>query len=299
MKRTACLIFITFCLLSSGAWLIPVPTESDAAFEQHGLLYLAAALILLAVAPRTRWLLDSWRQWLRLSVLGIALLGLPAVLANLVAGSISAFTVSAIFSLLPIPVILILAQQDSNSNQTHDVRQFFAPALIAITGLLLLIPTDLPHSTRGIFLLPVTCACLIIVAIASVRIYDQLRGTPITQALSVILFSNGCFLLAAAAITGHFSLDYLHPAALLSLSNALYVAGNILLIVLFRSFAPLLLSTRYLLVPFLSIVEGLALLHPQFTLQMGCGLLLMIGGMVWFFATAKAGDAGPGSLLPL
>ncbi len=298
MNRIAWLIFIAFCVLSSGAWLIPAPTEPDAALEQHALLYLATALILLPLQPRSRWLTDQWHQWLWLSVLGIALLGLPAILAELVAGSISPFTVSAIFALLPIPVILVLTQQDSNADQTRDVRRFFAPSLIAITGLLFMIPTNLPHSTRGIYLLPLTCLCLIIVAIASVRIYNPLQRATLPQALSIILLTNGCFLLAAAVVTGHLSPENLHPSALLSLSNALYLAVNILLIVLFRSLAPLLLSTRYLLIPLLTILQGIVLLRPQFTLQMGCGLLLMIGGLAWFFATATAEETRPVSLLP-
>lgn len=298
MSRITWLIFIVFCVLSSGAWLIPAPTEPDAALEQHALLYLATALILLPLQPRPRWLVDNWRQWLRLSVLGLALFGLPAILAELVAGSISPFTIAAIFALLPIPVILVLTQQDSTADQTRDVRRFFAPSLIAITGLLFLIPTDLPHSTRGRYLLPLTCVCLIIVAIASVRIYDPLQKIALPQALSIILFTNGCFLLTAAAITGHLSPENLHPSALLSLSNALYLAVNILLIVLFRSLAPLLLSTRYLLIPLLSILQGLVLIRPQFTLQIGCGLLLMIGGLTWFFATATVQETRSNSLLP-
>jgi drug/metabolite transporter (DMT)-like permease len=298
MKRTAWLSFIVFCVLSSGAWLIPAPTEPDAAFEQHGLLYLITALILCALQPHPRWLMDHWQRWLRISISGIALFGLPAILAQLTAGSISPYTVSAIFALLPIPAILVLTQQDSNADQTRDVRRFFAPALIVITGLLLLIPTDLPHSTRGLYLLPLTCACLIVVAIASVRIYDPLQKTTLPQALSIILFTNGCFLLAAAAITGHLSPDNLHPAALISLSNTLYLAVNILLIVLFRNLAPLLLSTRYLLIPLLTILQGIVLLRPHFTLQMGCGLLLMIGGLAWFFATARAEETRSNSLRP-
>jgi drug/metabolite transporter (DMT)-like permease len=297
MKRTAWLIFIAFCVLSSGAWLIPAPTEPDAALEQHGFLYLVIGLILLMAGRHPQWLMANWRQWLLLSAAGIALLGLPALLAQLVAASISAFTVSAIFALLPVPVILALAQQDSISDQTGDVRRFLAPALIAITGLLFLIPTDLPHSTRGISLLPVTFACLIVVAIASVRIYGQLQETSMTQALSIILFSNGCFLLAAATITGHLSPDNLHPTALLSFANVMYLTVNILLIVLFRSLPPLLLSTRYLLIPLLSILQGIVLLHPEVTLRMGSGLLLMIGGLAWFFATARAKENRSNSLL--
>ena len=297
MKRTTWLIFIAFCILSSAAWLLPAPTEPEAALEQHGFLYLVLALILLIAGRHLQWLLVNWRQWLLLSAAGIALLGLPALLAELVAASVSAFTVSAIFSLLPVPVILTLAQQDSNSDQTSDVRRFFAPALIAVTGLLFLIPTDLPHSTRGKFLLPVTFACLIVVAIASIRVYGQLQETSMTQALSIVLFSNGCFLLAAATITGHLSLDNLHPTALLSFANAMYLAVNILLIVLFRALPPLLLSTRYLLIPLLSILQGIVLLHPEFTLRMGSGLLLMIGGLAWFFATARAKENRSSSLL--
>src|ERR1700685_3850586 len=110
MKRTTWLIFTVFCLLSSAAWLIPIPAQSDTALEQHGLLCLVTALILLAFELRTRWLLDNWRQWLWLSVLGIALLGLPAILADLVTGGISTFIVTAIFAMLPIPVILTLLQ---------------------------------------------------------------------------------------------------------------------------------------------------------------------------------------------
>src|SRR5580698_1778898 len=136
MKRTVWLIFIVFCVLSSAAWLIPTPEEPDAALAQHGLLYLIMALILMMVPPRLRWPLGGWRQWLWFCAAGIALLGLPAVLAEILAGSISPFTVSAIFALFPVPVILILAQKDTNSDQTGDVWRFLVPALIAITGLL-------------------------------------------------------------------------------------------------------------------------------------------------------------------
>ena len=287
MKRTVWLMFTVFCLLSSAAWLIPVPTQTDTALEQHGLLYLVTALILLAFEHRIRWLLDNWSQWFWLGILGMALLGLPAVLADLVAGSISAFTVTAIFAMLPIPVILVLLQQDSNSDQPGDIRRFFAPTFIAITGLLFLIPAELPHSTRGIYLLLVTCLCLIIVATASVHIYSRLQVPTIPHVLIVILFSNGCFQLAASFITGHFSSDNLRLPVLLSLSNALYLTVNILLILLSRSLFPVLLSARYLLISFLSIVEGLVLLRPSFTLRMGCGLSLMLIGLTWFFATAK------------
>jgi hypothetical protein len=288
MKRTVWLMFTVFCLLSSAAWLIPVPIQTDTALEQHGLLYLVTALILLAFEHRVGWLLDNWRQWFWLGILGTALLGLPAVLADLVAGGISAFTVAAIFALLPIPVILVLLQQDSNSDQPGDIQRFFAPTFIAITGLLFLIPAHLPHSTRGIYLLLVTCLCLIIVAFASVHIYSRLQAPTIPRILIVILFSNGCFQLAASVITGHFSPDNLHPSVLLSLPNSLYLTVNILLILLSRSFTPLPLSTRYLLISFLSIVEGLVLLRPNLTLRMGCGLLLMLSGLIWFFATPKS-----------
>src|SRR5258707_1070114 len=87
------------------------PEDGDAVVEQPAILYLITALILLPVQRRPRWLVDHWHQWLWLSLLGIALLGLPAILAQLVAGSVSPYTVSAIFALIPIPVILVLIQQ--------------------------------------------------------------------------------------------------------------------------------------------------------------------------------------------
>ena len=66
----------------------------------------------------------------------------------------------------------------------------------------------------------------------------------------------------------------------------------LLLVWLLREMHPVRLAARFLVVPLLAILEGLAIMRPAFTVRMAGGLILLAGGAGYLlFSKSRDSDA--------
>ncbi len=59
---------------------------------------------------------------------------------------------------------------------------------------------------------------------------------------------------------------------------------------LLREIDPVRFSARFLVIPLVTIVEGLALLRPEVTGRMVAGMVLLSGGAAWILMTPREVD---------
>ena len=119
-------------------------------------------------------------------------------------------------------------------------------------------------------------AVVVVVGLASARIYRLLRGVGMMEAFAVVCLSNAMFLAACSPFSDGNWRD--EAASLVSLSSLYYLLELVLLIWLLRKMSPVRLAARYLVVPLLIVLEGLVMLRPDFTLRIEVGLTLLVSG---------------------
>ena len=107
MNRSVWLTFGALCLLSASAWIAtPYDTSTLPSLESQGLLYAAIGLIALLISRRQPWSRNQIRSSAQLALAGLMFFGLPAAAIELASGSVPAISRSALFSMVPIVVIL-------------------------------------------------------------------------------------------------------------------------------------------------------------------------------------------------
>ena len=95
------------------------------------------------------------------------------------------------------------------------------------------------------------------------------------EALAVVGLSNALFLAACNLLSGG---SWSGVLSLISVPSLRYLLELVLLVWLLREMSPVRLAARYLVVPLLAVLEGVAILRPAFTVRMGAGLVLLVGG---------------------
>jgi drug/metabolite transporter (DMT)-like permease len=162
------------------------------------------------------------------------------------------------------------------AGEETGVRRFFAPALAAFGGALLLLSFSFPVSVRGRTIFAALLVVIVLVGFASVWIYRLLQEFGTMEAFAIVCFSNAVFLAACGLFYGE---SWSRSLSLISISSLWYLAELILLVWLLREMTPVRLAARYLVVPLFVVLEGLVILRPIFTVRMGAGLILLMGGV--------------------
>ncbi len=196
---------------------------------------------------------------------------------------------SALFAVVPVVVVLVVAAGNMRGPEERGARRFLVPALAGLVGLLLLLPLQFSGSARGWLMLGVVCAAVVLVGLASVWLYRLLRGASLAESVSVVGLANAVFLLVWSAVRGDVVWRGSGLASVLSASSLVDVIEVLLLIWLLREIPPVRFSARYLAIPLLTVLESYVLMRPEWTVRMGFGtVLLAVGaGMLLFL---KAGD---------
>jgi drug/metabolite transporter (DMT)-like permease len=163
-------------------------------------------------------------------------------------------------------------------NEERGARRFLIPALVGLAGLLLLLPLELAGSLRGRLMLALVAAAVVVVGVASVRLYGLLRGVPFVGAVAVAGLANGVFLLGCSAARGEFFWRWSDLASAVSLSSLADVVEILLIVWLLREMPPLRFAARYFLIPLVTVVESFALVRPELTARMGFGTALLAAG---------------------
>src|ERR1700733_4642859 len=113
MRWTLWIAFAALCILSGTSWAIPDDvSEGLPRLEQQGLLFGAIGVIALFVAGCEVWLRIGNLQWARLAAASVAFFGAPVVVAEYARGSVPAISRSALFAMVPVVVVMVVATGD-------------------------------------------------------------------------------------------------------------------------------------------------------------------------------------------
>ena len=290
MRRSIWIVFSLLCVLLSSSWLLPAGAAESSPITQQSYFYAVVGFVAWIFSYRQVWdrLKNDKLAWLQLAGMSILLLGLPAVLDEWLRDGVSDISRSAFFAMVPFIVVVVAMGRDLEPG----VRRFFAPALTGFGGALLLLPFSVPMSLRGRIMFGVLVLAIVLVGFASESIYRLLRGFGMIEALAVICLSNAVFLVACHFAGLPFAESWSGPSILISIHSLYNLLELLLLVWLLHEMTPVRLSTRYLVVPLLTVLEGLAFLHPPLTVRMAAGLALLAGGVGYMlFSRGRDSDA--------
>jgi hypothetical protein len=283
MRWTLWIAFAALCILSGTSWAIPDDvSEGLPRLEQQGLLFGAIGVIALSVAGREVWLRIGNLQWARLAAVSVAFFGFPVVVAEYARGSVPALSRSALFAMVPVVVVMVVATGDATGDLTgreeRGAMRFLVPALAGLGGLLLLLPLEFSGSVRGWVMLGAVCAAVILAGLASVWLYRVLRGIRFAAAVAVVGLANAVFLLGLSIAHEVVVWRWSGLASMVSISSLVDVVEVLLLVWLLREMAPVRFAARYLVIPLLTVLESYVLMRPEWTMRIGFGTALLAAG---------------------
>jgi drug/metabolite transporter (DMT)-like permease len=290
MKRSVWITFGALCLLSSSAWVVePFATSTLPSLQRQALLYLIIGLALLfsirKLSSRIR------RQpWPHLAVASLGFFAIPAAAIEFASGTVPEITRSALFALVPIVVVVALTAIEAGEPAERTARRSLAPALVALGGLLLLLPLSFSNSARSNARIAVICAAIIMVGIASVWLYRLLQQFELADAITIACLTNAAFLLICACASGAVVWDRSSLLSLLSWSSLVDIIEILLLLWLLRRMPPVQFAARYFLIPLLTVLEAYILLRPPLTLRIGAGAILLATGVAMLLLQRPAED---------
>jgi hypothetical protein len=280
MRRASWIGFVVLCFLSATSWVIP-HVEELSVFEQQGFRYAVAGVVAFLLGGYKEW---SWSRGLRLGLVGVSFFGIPMVVGEWARGAISEISRSALFAMVPVVVVMVVAAGDDE----RGVRRFLAPALAGLGGLLLILPLEFSGSVRGRLMLDVLGAAVVLVGLSSVWLYRLLRGVAVAHAVAAICLANAVFLLVCSGVRGDFVLRG-GLASVISFASLVDVMEVVLIVWLLREMPPVRFAARYLLIPLLTILESFILIRPEVTARIACGTVLL-GAGVGMLLFLKSGD---------
>jgi drug/metabolite transporter (DMT)-like permease len=275
--------FVAFCILAGTSWVIPDVANGLPQLEQQGILFGAIGLIALLFCGRRRWLGDP--QWFRLAAASVMFFGVPIVVGECARGSVSAIVISALFAMVPVVVVMVVAAGDASGGEERGARRFLVPSLAGLGGLLLLLPLEFSGSIQGRVLLAIVCAAVVLVGFANVWMYRLLRGFGFAESIAIAGIANAVFLLGCSVIRGEVVWKVSELISVVSFSSLVDVLEVLLIVWLLREMAPVRFAARYLAIPLLTILESYFLMRPEWTVRMVSGTaLLAVGvGMLLFW----------------
>jgi len=201
-----------------------------------------------------------------------------ALVVEYVRGSVPAISRSALFALVPVVVVMVVAFGDTAGREEQGARLFLMPALVGLGGLLLLLPLQLSGSARGWMMLAVVCAAVVLVGLASVWLYRLLRGFGLADAVAVVGLANAVFLLVWSAVHEDVVWRGSGVTSVMSIGSLVDVVEVWLIVWLLREMPPVRFAARYLVIPLLTVLESFVLMRPEWTVRMGFGTVLLAAG---------------------
>jgi drug/metabolite transporter (DMT)-like permease len=290
MRWTLWIAFAVLCVLSGTSWAIPREmSDGLPPLEQQGVLFGAIGLTALLFAGRGLWSRSRDLRYARLAAAAVGFFGVPIVVAEYARGSVPPISRSALFALVPVVVVMVVAAGESAGREERGARLFLMPALAGLGGLLLLLPLAFSGSARGWMMLAVVCAAVVLVGLASVWLYRLLPGFDLPDAIAVVGLANAVFLLVWSAVREEVVWRGNRLASAMSIASLADVVEVLLITWLLREMPPIRFAARYLVIPLLTVLESYVVMRPEWTVRMGFGTALLAagGGMLLFL---KAGE---------
>jgi drug/metabolite transporter (DMT)-like permease len=246
--------------------------------EQQGIVFGVLGAIALVFAGGRGWSRSRWPEYVRLGAAAVGFFGAPMVITEYARGSVPAISRSALFALVPVVVVMVVAAGEAPGREERGARLFLMPALGGLGGLLLLLPLQFSGSTRGWMMLAVVCAAVVLVGLASVRLYRLLRGFGLADAVAVVGLANAVFLLVWSAVREDVVWRGNGVTSMMSIASLVDVVEVWLMVWLLREMPPARFAARYLVIPLLTVLESFVLTRPEWTVRMVFGTVLLAAG---------------------
>jgi hypothetical protein len=270
MNRSVWIAFAVLCILSATSWVIPHGEELPV-IEQQGVRYAVIGVFALLLGGSKGW---SWREGLHLGLMSVGFFGVPVAVVDWTQGSVSEISRSALFAMVPVVVVMVIAAGD----EERGVRRFLIPALAGLGGLLLLLPMGFSGTLLGRLMLGAVCAAVVLVGLSSVWLYRLLRGVDLMQAVAAVCLVNAAFLLVCSVVSRDAVWRVSELASVISIGSLVDVVEVVLIVWLLREMPPVRFAARCLLIPLLTILESYVLVRPEVTVRLACGTILLAAG---------------------
>ncbi len=225
------------------------------------------------------------------TILGYSILmtGLPILVVEYAKGSLSVWTETLVFALIPALVVFFVSQSTADFGLRESPLGLLVPALAGFGGAALLLPFSLPSSATSrmwLILLLVTAA---LSAWAALQLHKRLGNVPVLPATAI--FSASTFVLAAPGCftqAGRIS-SWSFPTVEMEVLRTLLLDGPMMLVTvwLLGKLPPVAFSSRYPLTVALTIAEGYVLLRPETTWTTSLGLLLLLASGAWLLVAGS------------
>ena len=277
-------MFAVVCVWTASEWLVPVGDGAMSGLERLGLCFAANAAVSVALGGLSGQG-SGWRSRAAIAVGSVLFFAVPVVLIERAKEYASETSVALVFALTPVVVVLVWGAVTQASGGMRKLL----PALMGLAGVLLLLPYEMPVSVRVWVSLAEIGAAMLLVAGAGVWLYELLRQMGMMEALAVVGVSNAAFLLAWCAVVGSFDWRWrdVVDGWWLSLASVIVV---VLTVSLLQTMEPVRFAARFLVIPLVTILEGLVLLRPEMTARMVVGVALLTGGAAWILAARQTVD---------
>jgi hypothetical protein len=232
----------------------------------------------------------------------VLLLGVPATLAQMALGGVSEITVAALFGLAPVAVVVLVAGFGVGEGEGSGARGLLMPTLVGLAGILLVLPVETPASWREVEFAGIALLGVLTAAAASVWMYRLLRNFSVVEAAVVCGAANTVYFFVAFAASGLGGAGWGAGWGWSALGVEAVKAVDfdlpqvVLLLCLMRAVTPVRFAARFLVIPLLTVVEGLALMRPEVSWRVAGGAALAAFG-AWRLMTARLRDGEAGLML--
>jgi hypothetical protein len=279
MRWSLRIAFASLCILSGTSWAFPREViDVVPPLEQQGTLFGLLGLIGLAFSGRRVWARNRRLQCGQLAGAAVGFFGVPILVAEVARGSLPAISRSALFAMVPVVVVMVLAAGEGSKRAEPGARRFLIPALIGLGGLLLLLPLQFSGSVRGWVVLGSACVAVVLVGFASIWLYRLLHGFDGAEAIAIVGLANAMFLLASSAVLEDVVWRVGGLSSVISIGSLVDVVEVLLIVWLLREMPPVRFVARYLVIPLLTVLESFVVMRPEWTVRMGFGTVLLAAG---------------------
>ncbi|MDE1175150.1 MAG: DMT family transporter [Edaphobacter sp.] len=199
----------------------------------------------------------------------------PAILLELSAVYGSETNTSTVFALAPVVTILAWGV----TSDMPVTMRLLVPALSGVAGVLLLLSFEAPISVHGGVALAEAAVAMLFVSVASVQLHRLLQGVDVAITLGVACAVNALVLLG----WGSSRRELVWHGWSMGLLAAVFIGaiGIGFTIWLLREMDVVRFSTRFFVIPLVTILEGLALVRPELTWRLFAGVGLLLVASVW------------------
>jgi drug/metabolite transporter (DMT)-like permease len=279
MRWNVWVAFAVLCILAGTSWAIPeMMGDGLPPLERQGIVFGVIGLGALVVALRRRGLQRVGKLHIRVALAAVGIFGVSDVVAEYSRRSVPSFSRSALYAMVPVVVVMAVAAVVTGGSEERGARRLLVPALAGVGGLLLLLPLQFSGTVRGWVMLAFVCLAVVLTGLASVLMYRLLRECDFTAAITVAGLTNAAFLLIWSGVHEDTVWRWSVLASIVSLSSLADVTEILLILWLLGKMLPVRFAARYLMIPLLTVLEGLVLERPEVTVRIACGILLLLAG---------------------